>query len=430
VTDPLDFIDAELARDRAAGLTRRLLTVTSRQGRSVEVGDRRLLSFCSNDYLGLAGDERLARAAVAAIARYGVGAAASRLVSGTMTLHADLEARLTRFAATEAALCFPTGYAANLGAIAALVGKGDLIASDRLNHASIIDGCRLSGATLRVYPHGDVDALDGILRRGAAFRRRLVVTDTVFSMDGDVAPLRDIADAAERRGAILMIDEAHATGLLGEHGRGAAEALGVSDRVDVKMGTLSKALGVLGGYVAGSPRLIEFLRQRARSFIYSTAPPPALCAAAIAALDIVEAEPERRRHCLELAARLASAVGGQRPAVRVEEVAHPPLGVPSGAAGGPPQADATTPDTGSPGRVLVRGASCPTAIIPMLVGSADLACRLADGLVERGFLVRAIRPPTVPAGTSRLRLTVSAAHTAGDVDALCAALRDCGFAQP
>jgi len=388
MSHPLDFIGEDLNRLVEAGLERHLVTVTTRQGRSVEVAGREVLSFCSNDYLGLAGDRRLAEAAVAAIERYGLGSAASRLVSGTMTLHERIETRLAEFKGAEAALLFPTGYAANLGTIPALVGRGDLVVSDRLNHASLIDGCRLSGAAFRVYPHRDVDRLDRILKRGEGYRRRLVVTDTVFSMDGDVAPLAEIADAADRHDAILMVDEAHATGVLGAHGRGAAEALGVSERIHIQMGTLSKALGALGGYVAGSARLIEFLRQRARSFVYSTAPPPAVCAAALAALQIVEAEPERRERCLDLAQRFRTHLSERRPGVIL------PAGKPL------------------------------TPIVPVLLGDARRASRVAEALFERGFLVRAIRPPTVPAGTSRLRITVSAAHTGEDVDALAVALDD------
>ena len=383
---PLDFIDDELRRLAEAGLERRLVAVTTRQGRTVEVAGRTLLSFCSNDYLGLAGDPRLAKAAAEALERYGLGSAASRLVSGNMTLHETLEARLAEFKGTEAAILFCTGYAANLGTIPALVGRGDLVVSDRLNHASIIDGCRLSGATLRVYAHCEVEGLERILKRGSRFRRRLVVTDTVFSMDGDVAPLAEIVEVAARHDAMVMVDEAHATGVLGETGRGAAEALGVSDRIDIQMGTLSKGLGALGGYVAGSARLIEFLRQRARSFIYSTAPPVAVCAAVLAALDVVEADPGRRRRCLDLARHLRNLLSESRPGLLA------PVGGPL------------------------------TPIIPVVVGDPQRACRIAEALFERGFLVRAIRPPTVPAGTSRLRISVTAAHTREDVQALAGAL--------
>ena len=276
-----------------AGLLRSPVTIDGPQGPRVRVDGTEYLCFCSNNYLGLADHPALIEAAKAALDRFGAGSGASRLVSGTMTPHHELEEAVARFKRTEAAIVFPTGYMANLGAIQALVGRGDTVFCDRLNHASIFDGCRLSGATLRVYPHKDAGALDVLLgreRQGQA----LVVTDTVFSMDGDLAPLPDLVAVCERHGAMLMIDEAHATGVLGRTGRGAAEHFGLEGRIPVVMGTLSKAVGSLGGYVVGTRDLIDLLVNRARSFIYTTALPPSVCAAARAGIEVIEREPGRR----------------------------------------------------------------------------------------------------------------------------------------
>jgi len=371
----------ELDALEAAGLRRRPVTVEGPQGPRVRVGGRDCLCFCSNNYLGLAGHPALVRAARAAAEAHGWGAGASRLISGTMSPHRELEEAVARFKRAEATLVFPTGYMANVGAIPALVGRGDDVFCDRLNHASVFDGCRLSGANLRVYPHQDAGELDRLLGRRAR-KRALVVTDTVFSMDGDLAPLPDLVDVCERRGAVLMIDEAHATGVLGPTGRGAAEHFGVEGRVPVVMGTLSKAVGSLGGYVAGSRDLIELLVNRARSFIYTTALPPAVCAASLAGLRLIEDEPERRealwaraRQLQEGLERLGFEVGGTE-----------------------------------------------TPITPLLVGEAAAAAGLSRALLDRGILAPAIRPPTVPDGTARLRLTPIATHTEADVAELLSAL--------
>ena len=382
-----------------AGLLRRPVTVEGRQGPRVRVNGAEYLCFCSNNYLGLADHPALAEAAKAAVDKYGTGGGASRLVSGTMAIHRELEDAVARFKGAEAAIIFPTGYMANVGTIPALVGRSDTVYCDRLNHASIFDGCRLSGATLRVYPHKDIAKLDELLgreREGAA----LVVTDTVFSMDGDLAPLPALADVCERHGAMLMIDEAHATGVLGETGRGAAEHLGKNgdwhQRSEAKtclsplfsqrlivMGTLSKAAGSLGGYVAGSRDLIDLLVNKARSFIYTTALPPAVCAASIAGLRIIEQEPERRA---ALWARAKQLQDGLRK-----------LGFDIG--------------------------PTETPITPLIVGESAAAVELSKKLFERHILAPAIRPPTVPEGGARIRLTPMATHTAEDIDALIAALK-------
>ena len=308
---PLGWIDEELAALEHEGLRRRLSTRSSPQAPRLILDGRPLINFGSNDYLGLAADPRLAAAVAEALAAEGWGSGASPLITGHAALHARLEQRLAEMEGAEAALLFPSGFAANIGAIAALVGPGDIVYADRDNHASLLDGCRLSRADVRVYPHGDWQALDGLLAGAAGRRRRLIVTDSLFSMDGDLAPLVELTEVAARRQAMLMIDEAHATGVFGPRGRGVAEHLGVNRRIAVRVGTLSKALGSIGGFVAGSRALIEWLLNRARSYIYSTAAPAATAAAGLAALDIVAAEPERRRQLLTRAAALRDELAAQ-----------------------------------------------------------------------------------------------------------------------
>lgn len=370
---PHSFLDDELAAREKAGLRRRLRAVEGAQEARITVEGRAVLSLCSNNYLGLANHPALVEAAVQAARDYGIGSGASRLVSGSMRLHHQLEERLAAFKGTARALLFNSGYHANLGTIQALAGKGDAIFSDALNHASLIDGGRLSRAALHVYPHRDVDAL-GSLLAGSTARRKLVVTDSIFSMDGDAAPLAEICDLAERHGAMVMVDEAHAAGVLGRRGAGLVESLGLEGRVDVQMGTLGKALGCFGAYVAGSEPLIEYLLNCARTFVYTTALPPPVVAAALAALDIVEREPERRARALEYADKLRRGLQ----ALDYE--------VPAGGA----------------------------AIVPVLLGDASLTMRVSEALLERGVLALGIRPPTVPAGTARIRTTVMATH--GDAD--------------
>jgi 8-amino-7-oxononanoate synthase len=375
-------LNEALSGVKAAGLYRSLRVVDGAQGRLIDVDGRKLLCFCSNNYLGLANHPSLTHAVREAVKRFGWGSGASRLITGTMRLHEHLERRLAAFMGTESALLFPSGYMANLGVISALVGRGDLVVVDKLNHASIIDGCRLSGARMRVYPHRNVDRLEKILRTAHGYGRKLVVTDSIFSMDGDLAPLPDIIAVAKRHDAVVMVDEAHAVGVLGAGGRGVAELLGVRDGVHVTVGTLSKALGGAGGFVAGLVSLTDYLKNRARSFIYSTAAPPSVCAAALAALDYVETHPDTRRALVRTAGTLKAGL------VRLgfdtlESAAH---------------------------------------IIPVVLGGAEEALSFAGFLTERGIMATAIRPPTVPAGTSRLRLSVTALHTSGDIARL---LRAC-----
>jgi 8-amino-7-oxononanoate synthase len=293
------------------------------------------------------------------------------LITGRGETLQRLEHRLAEFEGTEAALVFSSGYAANAGTVAALAGPGDVIFADRKNHASLWDGCRLSRADVRVYPHGDWQRLDRLLARAGKYRRRLIATDSLFSMDGDLAPLDKLAELAQRHDAMLLVDEAHATGVFGRRGRGVAEHLGVEDRVDVRIGTLSKALGSVGGFVAGSRSLIEWLINRSRPYVFSTAPPPATAAAAMAALQIVRDEPERREMLLERAARLRGELRGQ-------------------------------------GWDVGTSASQITAII---VGQPDRAVELSGALRRRGLFVPAIRPPTVPDGEACLRISLSTGHT-------------------
>jgi 8-amino-7-oxononanoate synthase len=380
--DPLAWIDDELALLRQQGLERKLTERSGAQGPIVECAGRRLVNFGSNDYLSLAADRRLIDAAHSASQQQGWGAGASPLISGHGASQARLEARLAEFLGTPAALVFPSGFAANIGAISALVGRGDVVLSDSKNHASLIDGCRLSRAELLVYPHGEASAVDELLRGARGFRRRLVVSDSLFSMDGDFAPLADLAALAERYDAMLLVDEAHATGLFGPRGSGLVEMLGIEERVHVRVGTLSKALGSAGGFVAGSRALVDWLVNRARPYVFSTAHPAAMSAAASAAIDIVEREPWRRTELLERAGQLRARLG-------------------------------------SAGWNIGRTVS---QIIPLVVGEPERAMRLAALVAEEGFWVPGIRPPSVPPGESLLRLSLCYAHTPDQFQALLQAL--------
>lgn len=371
IPDRLAWIDEELARLKAADLDRHLRTHEGPQGAELQIGRSWRVNFGSNDYLGLAGDPRLAAAATRASDESGWGSGASPLVVGHARWHADLESALAQLEGTEAALLFTTGYAANIGAITALVGPGDVVFSDALNHASIVDGCRLSKAEIRIYPHGDARELARMMSDAHRFRRRLIVTDGLFSMDGDFAPLTALAELADRYGCMLAVDEAHATGVFGGSGRGACEEFGVEERVDIHIGTLSKALGSIGGFVAGKQTLVDWLINKARLYIFSTALPPAAAAASLTALEIVRDEPERRDELRARAGELRE--GLQRAGWNIGPSA--------------------------------------SQIIPLVTGSAERTLALADALGKAGFIVPPIRPPSVPAGASRLRLSLSYAHT-------------------
>jgi 8-amino-7-oxononanoate synthase len=399
--NPLSWIDDELAALEQKHLRRRLATRDGPQSARLVIDGRELINFGSNDYLGLAADRRLAQAVADALAREGWGSGASPLVTGHAALHRQLEERLAEFEGTEAALLFSSGFAANMGAIAALAGPGDVVFCDRKNHASLWDGCRLSRADVRVYPHGDCGRLASLLAEsrksriakgdspifadtkiGTVPRRRLIVTDSLFSMDGDLAPLAELADLAAAYDAMLLVDEAHATGVFGPRGRGVAEHLGVEHRVPVRIGTLSKALGSVGGFVAGSRSLIEWLVNRARPYVFSTASPAAVAAAAVAALDIIRDEPQRREGLLARAERLRAELARQG---------------------------------------WNTGASA-SQIIPVIVGDPERAVGLSSKLRDRGLFVPAIRPPTVPEGETCLRISLTAGHTEEMIARLLAAL--------
>jgi glycine C-acetyltransferase/8-amino-7-oxononanoate synthase len=374
-------------RDR--GLYRRLRLVEGAQGPRVLLDGREVLLLCSNNYLGLADHPRVREAASAAALRWGAGAGASRLVSGNMEPHRRLEARLAAFKGYEAALLFGSGYLANSGIVAALAGAGEVVFSDELNHASIVDGCRLSRAETFVYRHGDLEHLAWGLRE-AGGRAALIVSDGVFSMDGDVAPLPGLAELARRHGCRLLVDEAHATGALGPGGRGSVAAAGLGDEVDVVVGTLGKALGSYGAYACANAETIDFLLNSARSFIFSTAPPPPSVAAAGAALELLDEERVERLQANAAAFRAALAAEG-----------------------------------------LGAGRS-QTQIVPVEVGEAAPAMALCERLLEGGVFAQGIRPPTVPAGGSRLRFAVMATHEPGELEQAArltgAAARELGLA--
>ena len=382
-----DGFDEELRDLRARSLLRRLRTFDSPQQTTVSQGGRQLVNFSSNDYLGLAAEPALREAAKAAIDQYGVGSGASRLVCGTLAPHTRLEETLAKFKGTEAALAFSTGYATAVGTLTALAREGDVIVLDKLCHASLIDGAKLSGATIRVFPHNHLGKLESHLawaREHAPDGRVIVATEAVFSMDGDCSPLAEIVAIKNRYSALLLLDEAHSVGVLGRNGRGMADALRLHGEVDIQMGTLSKALGVSGGYITGSRKLIELLLNRARSFIYSTAPPPAIAAAATAAVEwlMTDAGEQRREMLWRNLARL----GDELP------------------------------------RSLLGERRIQSAIVPVILGEAERALDAAERLLEAGFVVPAIRFPTVAKDAARLRITVSAKHTPEQISALCAAL--------
>ena len=369
-------IQKELQDLKNSSLYRTLKSVAGEQGPVLIVDGREVLNFSSNNYLGIANHPSLAQAAKEAIDRYGCGSGASRLISGNMILHEELETKIAEYKGAEAALIFNSGFQANTGILAALAGKDDVIFSDALNHASIIDGCRLSRAKAVVYAHGDLGELEAVLKRAATYRRKLIVSESIFSMDGDEAPLAGIVDLAEKHGAMVMVDEAHATGLYGATGAGVVAKLGLGDRVLVQMGTLGKALGGFGAYVAGSRALRDLLINRCRSFIFTTSLPPAVVAMAIAAIDLVKREPERREalssNCRIMAEGLRS------------------LGFQVGASSSP--------------------------ILPLIIGDAAKCMKFSEHLLERGVFAQGIRPPTVPPGTSRLRITLMATHAREHID--------------
>jgi glycine C-acetyltransferase/8-amino-7-oxononanoate synthase len=388
-------IEERLAQLEDAGLTRRLRLVSGPQGPTVLLDGQPVLLLCSNNYLGLADHPHVRESAAQAAMRWGVGTGASRLISGTMTVHRRLEERLAAFAGRQACLLFGSGYLANLGVIGALAGRGDTVFSDELNHASIVDGCRLSRAEVVVYRHADVEHLLWSMRRhggrGSAQGGRLIVTDSVFSMDGDVAPLTEIVDLAHASGARLAVDEAHAIGTYGPGGRGVLAQEGLEGEVDAIVGTLGKALGSYGAYVCGDEEMVRYLLNTSRSFIFSTAPPPPSMAGALAALELLEQRPHRVERLSANARALRRALNKEGFTVAENDM-H---------------------------------------IVPLVVGDEHDTLRLCQETIERGVFAQAIRPPTVAPGTSRLRLAAMASHTATDMrmaaETIAAAARKLGL---
>ncbi len=376
-------IPERLAELDAASLRRRRRVLDSPCGPEVVVDGEKRLAFASNDYLGLAASPALAEAAHAGIARWGLGAGASHLVSGHTAAHEELEKRIANFVGMDAALSFSTGYMANIAVMPALLSRGDLILADRLNHASLIDGAQLARAEFVRYPHGDVDALARLLARSKA-RRKLIVTDSVFSMDGDLAPLAELLALARQHDAWLLVDDAHGFGVLGPQGRGALAEAGLQDRRLILMGTLGKAAGVAGAFVAGDAVVIEWLLQKSRPYIFTTAAPPMLAHTLMAAIDLIEQGDGLRTQLQALISHLAARLNLDR------------------------------------WRLLPSR----TAIQPILIGDNGQAQQASRMLWEQGIWVPAIRPPTVPAGTARLRVSLSAAHSFEQVDCLAAALAD------
>lgn len=382
---PLSSLDLKLQEHLDAlesqGLRRSLRTVDRRSGAIIHIGASSYVDFASNDYLGLAGDARIAAAATDALRMDSTGSAAARSISGNHAVHEELERSIASYKRTEAALLFTSGYAANLGAIPALVKKGDAVYTDKLNHASLIDGCRLSRAEVRIFPHRDIAALRQMLAMDTGFRSKMIVVDSVFSMDGDLFPLDALVDIAQESGAWTYVDDAHATGVLGDRGTGSVEHFGVEGKIDVVMGTLGKALGTAGAFIAGSKTLVQFLINRARSFVFTTASPPAMAAATIEAIRIAQEEPWRREKLRVNAERLRSALGSFLPDHCFETSSSP-------------------------------------HILPVVVGSSTRVVQIGAELQSRGLIVGVVRPPSVPLGTSRLRITSSAAHTEEQVDSL------------
>lgn len=365
-----EFIEQELEDLKKNNLFREFKKIEKISGTKITIDGKEYINFCSNDYLGLSQNPQIKEKAAEAIREYGFGAGASRLISGTSALHIELEEKIARYKNCQAAIVFSTGYQANLGTITSLVGKEDTVICDRLNHASIIDACRLSGAKFQIYRHCGLKDLEKILRNSLKFKKKLVITEAVFSMDGDIAPIKEITEISKKYGALTMVDYAHATGVIEQEGQ-----------PDIIMGTLSKALGSIGGFVAGNYQLIDYLRNKARSFIYTTALPPSACAAALAALEIIQNSPKIIEKLWENIYFFH-----QETSTLISK----------------PQ----------------------SAIIPILIGDTRKTLECSAKLFEQGFFISAIRPPTVPKGTSRLRITINASHTKEELKCLASSLRE------
>ena len=373
--DPLAYLTAELDTLKQQGLYRQLRVLEGEQRPTTTFDHRQVVNLSSNNYLGLTTHPRLRECALNATRTLGVGTGSVRTIAGTMAIHVELEQRLAAFKNTEAVVVFQSGFAANAGTVAAILTKDDVVVSDELNHASIVDGCRLSRATIKVFPHKDVDAARKLLARLPARQRKLLITDGVFSMDGDLGALPALSALAEEFGCIMMVDDAHASGVFGRNGRGTIDHFGLHGRVDIQVGTLSKAFGVLGGYVAGSRALIDFLHHRARPFLFSTSHPPAVAAACIAAIDVLEQEPEIIERLWENTRFFKAGLAG--------------LGL----------------DTGS----------SESPITPVIVGEGALAMKLSDSLFAKGVFAQGIAFPTVARDRARVRTIVTATHTRAEL---------------
>lgn len=373
--DPLSFLDAELTSLKEQGLYRKLRVLKGAAAAHCTFDHTSVVNLSSNNYLGLATHPRLKQAALEAVAKYGVGSGAVRTISGTMEMHIELERRLAAFKHVESVVVFQSGFAANAGTVSAVLSKDDVVISDELNHASIIDGCRLSRAAIKVFPHKDVDAARQILKNLPASQRKILITDGVFSMEGDLGPLPELCTIAEEYGAIMMVDDAHASGVFGTNGSGTVDHFKCHGRVDIQVGTLSKAIGVLGGYVAGTGALVDFLYHRARPFLFSTSHPPAVTAACIAALDVLESEPEWIDRLWDN--------------TRFFKAGLKSLGFNTGLSESP--------------------------ITPVIVGQAALAAKMSDALFAQGVFAQSIGFPTVARDQARLRTIVAATHTKEDL---------------
>ena len=380
----LDYLKEELFELSRIGRRRFLRWIEDLKGVKALIEGREVILFCSNDYLGISRSERFKEVVLEILDKWGAGAPSSRSIAGSFLIHRELEEELSRFKGTERTLLFSTGYMANMGILTTLVGEGDLILSDQFNHASIIDGARLSRAEVWVYKHKDMDHLEDLLKR-SNHRRKLIVSDGVFSMEGDIAPLRELKELSDKYGAILVIDDAHGTGVLGKEGRGIAEHFGLLGQIDVQMGTLGKALGIMGAFVAGEAVLVEYLLNRARTFMYTTSLPPVVVGMAKEALRILKEEPWRREKLWENTRLFRE--GAKRLGFRV-------LGE--------------------------------TPIVPIVIGDDELTMRFSAALFEMGIYVQGIRPPTVPPGTSRLRFSISALHSESDIERAIFALKEAG----
>ena len=385
--NPLAYLHDQIEQWKSEGTYQHLRVLESASAAESRFDGKEVINLASNNYLGLTTHPKLCEAAIEAVRRYGAGSGAVRTISGTMTLHMKLEERIAAFKNVEACVVFQSGFAANAGTVSAILGPDDHIISDELNHASIIDGCRLSRAKIHVFPHKDAAAAERLLAElDSTPGRKLLISDGVFSMDGDIGPLPGLVEAAGKHGAIMMVDDAHASGVLGRNGRGTVDHFGLHGRVDIQVGTLSKAVGVLGGYVCGSRDLIEFLYHRARPFLFSTSHPPAVAAACLAAFDVLEQEPERIERMWE-------------------NTRYFKAGLQSAGF-----------DTGS----------SETPITPVMVGEARLAHQLSRELFERGVLATGIGFPTVPKGKARVRTIVTATHTTAELDCALEAFRGAG----